>query len=167
MKARNFNSHSQQSNDALFQKIAPGLILIVVSPFISLVSNAAEPRDQEAARGHESKAENREGSQEEGVGVALDGAGDEKALASSTYKLASDNWAKAATEYETAGDLDKAHMAQFNADTTLEAAKRTLMEAIDSHRRAVKQFQDSNSLDKKTGALEKIAANLEKLMKLE
>jgi hypothetical protein len=81
--------------------------------------------------------------------------------------LANDNWAKAATEYETAGDLDKAHMAQSNADTFLGAAKRILMEANDSHRRAVKQFQDSNSLDKKIGSLEKIAANIEKLMKLE
>ena len=86
MEARYFNSHSPQSDDALLQRIAVGLVIVVLSLCITLVSYAAEPMDQgtarqweeiaiirqTAARGHESKAENREGSQEEGVGVAVE-----------------------------------------------------------------------------------------------
>jgi len=107
-----------------------GLILLVV--FLSWVSPGypEEAGTQEIAKqweeiaslryqaaiGHELRSEQKEALGTETPGEALYGAGDEKVSASGNYKIASEHWKKAATEYEAAGDLVNGKKAQYNAD---------------------------------------------------
>ena len=121
----------------------------------------------QAAIGHESRAEQKEALGSETPGEALTGAGDEKVSASGNYKIASEHWRKAAKEYEAAVDVDNEKKAQYNVDLAWEAAKRTLREAAEFHMRAAKQFEDTNNLSGKIKALEKVASDLEALMKME
>ena len=183
MKSRRTQTISQRLLGGVV-RTAPGVLVLLLgllSLHLPSLGHAAQLSDeslgrqweeialirQEAAWGHESKAEDRESSQEGTFAEGQEGAGDEKALASGMYRLASQNWIKAAKAYDTFGGGDKVQIAQFNADTNLEAARRTLIEAIEYHRRAAKHYGDSNRLDKKTITLEKLAVNLELLMKLE
>jgi len=158
-----------------------GLIFCVV--ILSWVSHgyAEEPGAQETAKeweqiaslryqaaiGHESRAEQKEALGSETPGEALDGAGDEKVLASGGYKIASEHWKKAAEAYELTGDFDHEKKAEYNADLAWEAAKRTLREAAEFHMRAARQYEDTNTLGGKIKALEKVASDLEGLMKME
>ena len=121
----------------------------------------------QAAIGHELRSEQKEALGTETPGEALYGAGDEKVSASGNYKIASEHWKIAATEYEAAGDLVNGKKAQYNADLAWEAAKRTLREAAEFHMRAAKQHEDANNLSDKIKALEKLASDLEALMKME
>ncbi len=158
-----------------------GLILFVV--FLSWVSpgypeepDASETSNQweeiaslrfQAAFGHELRSEQKEALGTETPGEALDGAGDEKVLASGGYKIASEHWKKAAEGYELRGELDHKKKAEYNADLAWEAAKRTLREAVGFHMRAAKQYENTNTLGRKISALEKVASDLEGLMKME
>ncbi len=121
----------------------------------------------QAAIGHELRAEQKVALGSETPGEALDGAGDEKVLASGGYKIASEHWKKAAEAYEATGDLDDEKKARYNAAFAWEAAKRTLREAAEFHMRAARQYEDTNNLSGKIKALEKVASDLEGLMKME
>ena len=158
-----------------------GLIFCVV--ILSWVSHgyAEEPGAQETAKqweeiaslryqaavGHESRSEQKEALGSETPGPALRGAGDEKVSASGSYKTASEHWKKAAEVYSATGDLDYEKKAEYNSDLAWEAAKRTLREAAEFHMRAAKVFEDENNLGEKVKALEKVASDLESLMKME
>jgi len=158
-----------------------GLIWFVV--FLSWVSPGypEEPGTQETAKkweeiaclryqaaiGQELRSEQKEALGTETPGEALIGAGDEKVSASSNYKVANEHWKKAAEAYEVAGNLDNEKKAQYNADLAWEAAKRTLREASEFHMKAAKQYEDANNLGEKVKALEKVASDLEALMKME
>jgi len=121
----------------------------------------------QAAIGHELRSEQKEALGTETPGEALSGAGDEKVSASGGYKTASEHWKKAAEAYELTGDLDHEKKARYNSDLAWEAAKRTLREAAEFHMRAAKQYEDTNNLSGKVKALEKVASDLEGLMKMD
>ncbi len=158
-----------------------GLILFIV--FLSWVSPGypEEPGTQETAKqwgeipslrfqaaiGYESRAEQKEELGSETPNEALDGAGDEKVLASGGYKIASEHWKKAIEANKLIGDLNQEKKAEYNADLAWEAAKRTLREAAEFNMKAAKHYKDTNSLGGKIKALEKVASDLEGLMKME
>jgi len=169
---------SRSNSDRILTK---GLILFVV--FLSWVSPGypEEPDAQETAKqweeiaslrfqaaiGQEARAELKEALGSENPGEAFYGAGNDKVSATSNYKIASEHWKKAATEYEAAGDLDNEKKARYNADLAWASAKRTLREASEFHIRAAKQYEDANNLGEKIKALEKVASDLEAQMKME
>lgn len=181
MKHRDFKLHLEQAANQVLHAITGGLILFVV--FLSMLSHsyAEEPGAQEspkeweelasirlqAAIGHESRAEQKEALMNGTAGEALMGAGDEKVLASGNYNTATEHWKKAAKAYEVIGDAANVQRTQNNADTAWEAAKRTLREGADLHMRAAKQYGDANNLNEKIKALEKLASDLEAVMKME
>ena len=121
----------------------------------------------QVAISYESKAEKMEALENERPGEALLNAGDAKVLASSHYKRSGEHWEKAANAHETAGDLDSKEKAQYNADMARKAAERTLREGADLHARAARLYENTNNLDGKIKALEKVAGDLEALMKME
>lgn len=100
------------------------------------------------------------------TGDLLDLSGDEKFLAAENYQLASQQWDKAAKAYISAGATAQAKKARENADIALAAAKRALSDGVYVHMKAKEQYQATNSLDKKTNALQKAARNLERLMEM-
>ncbi len=102
----------------------------------------------------------------EAAGDVLDGAGDDKFSASENYQKASKYWQKVAEAYKMAGEETKASKAQDSADATWEAAERTLREGAKFHKAAVELYEYNNNLGKKTGALKKVARNLERLLKM-
>ena len=102
----------------------------------------------------------------EAAGDVLDGAGDDKFSASENYQKASKYWQKVAEAYKTAGEETKANEARDSADTTWEAAKRTLSEGAKLHKTAEELYEYDNNLEKKIGALKKVARNLERLLEM-
>ncbi len=70
-------------------------------------------------------------------------------------------------EYGAAGDLDNEKKAGYNSDLAWEAAKRTLWEASEFQMRAVNQYEDRNILSEMVKALEKVASDLETLLKMD
>lgn len=100
------------------------------------------------------------------VGDVLDGAGDEKFLASEEYQKASKQWEKAAKAYRTMDESDKAKIAAENAGVAWEAAKRTLREGAEFYKMAEAQFDNVRDLDKQVKTLKKLARNIEKLMEM-
>lgn len=102
----------------------------------------------------------------EAAGDVLDGAGDDKFSASENYQKASKYWQKVAEAYKTAGEETKANEARDSADTTWEAAKRTLSEGAKLHKTAGELYEYDNNLEKKIGALKKVARNLERLLEM-
>ena len=166
------NSDKLLTNGLIFCVV----ILSFVSPGYPEETGAQETAKQweeiaslrfQAAIGHESRAEQKSVLGSENPGEALYGAGDEKVSASDNYKVASEHWKKAADTYEEASDLDNEKKAYYNADLAWESAKRTLREAAEFHMGAAKVFEDANNLGEKIKALEKVASDLEALMKME
>jgi hypothetical protein len=102
----------------------------------------------------------------ETVGDVLDFYGDEKVLAAENYQKASQNWEKAAQAYQSVSDSIKARKARENASLSLDAAKRTISDAIDLHLRAKEQYVAANNLNKQIQAHEKAASNFERLMEM-
>jgi hypothetical protein len=100
-------------------------------------------------------------------GDELDLAGDEKYLAFEEYQRATKHWENAAEVFSGAAKPDKAKKAQENAVETREAARRSLLDAIDIHRMAYDYYLANDNLTKKTDLLAKIARNLELLIELE
>ncbi len=121
----------------------------------------------QAGQDHEQLAQNNEPLFDVTPAEALDAAGDEKFLASGQYKTASEHWKKMANAYETIGEAKMAQKALSDAEKALEAAKRTLQEGSNLHRKAAKEYGSTNNLEGNIKAIEKAARNLEHLMKME
>ncbi len=102
----------------------------------------------------------------ENLGDLLDFCGDEKIIASENYQKASQDWEKAASAYQSAGDSLRAKEATDNVSTALEAVKRTISEGGDLYVRAKDQHEATNNLNKKIQSLEKAAGNFERLMEM-
>lgn len=189
MRLKSHRLYQQRAGNQRSLRIFAGLVIAAVLYTLLLYSYAAEEQSAqhdaeqweeiakirlEAARGRELQAEikreeafkRKSTGNPDTVGDALDGAGDEKYRASGEYQKARKHWKKAAEVYETAGETIKAKNARDNADAAWEAAKRTLIEGTLLHRMAEEQYANANNLVKRTAALEKVARNLERLMKM-
>ncbi|MCZ6626064.1 MAG: hypothetical protein O7B35_17840 [Deltaproteobacteria bacterium] len=189
MSLKSHRLDQQRAGNQRSLRIFAGLVIAAVLYTLLLYSYAAEEQSAqhdaeqweeiakirlEAARGHELQAEikreeafkRKSTDSPDRVGDALNGAGDEKYLASGDYQKASKHWKKAAEVHETTGGTIKAKNARGHADTAWEAAKRTLIEGTLLHRMAEEQYANANNLVKRTAALEKVARNLERLMKM-
>jgi hypothetical protein len=100
------------------------------------------------------------------VGDLLDLVGDERFLAAENYRMASQQWDKAAMAYISAGASVEAKKARENVKTAFAAAKRALSDGVYFHMKAKEQYQATNNLVKKMNALDKAARNLERLMEM-
>jgi hypothetical protein len=100
------------------------------------------------------------------AGDLLDLVGDERFLAAENYRIASQQWDKAAMAYISAGASVEAKKARENVKTALAAAKRALSDGVYFHMKAKEQYQATNNLVKKMDALDKAARNLERLMEM-
>ena len=98
------------------------------------------------------------------TGDELDIAGDEKYLASEGYQAATKQWEKAAKSFRTAGDLINAKRTMDYADSSWEAARKSLREGIDIYKMAHRYYETANVLEKKPVVLGKVARNLERLI---
>lgn len=90
--------------------------------------------------------------------------GDEKTLACDEYQKAAKQWAKAAQGFGI--ESNRAKTAKENAELAWQAAKRTVVDAIELYRRAEDYYDAHNNLLKKTAVLGKIATNLERLIEI-
>lgn len=100
------------------------------------------------------------------AGDLLDLVGDERFLAAENYRIASQQWDKAAMAYISAGASVEAKKARENVKTAFAAAKRALSDGVYFHMKAKEQYQATNNLVKKINALDKAARNLERLMEM-
>jgi hypothetical protein len=100
------------------------------------------------------------------AGDLLDLVGDERFLAAENYRMASQQWDKAAMAYASAGASVEAKKARENVKIAFAAAKRTLTDGVYFHMKAKEQYQATNNVIKKINALDKAARNLERLMEM-
>jgi hypothetical protein len=100
------------------------------------------------------------------AGDLLDLVGDERFLAAENYRIASQQWDKAAMAYASAGASVEAKKARENVKTAFAAAKRALTDGVYFHMKAKEHYQATNNLIKKMNALDKAARNLERLMEM-